>query len=1202
MKGQKNENTAVFMLNEGFEITYTDKTTGEFFPAAKSGEHCYRALWNRNEPCEDCPVTEDAGDLSGAYYKGEYTISYKPMTCADGSRTYMVSACKNTLCGSDEDRLDSLTGLYRPEGFKNAAAQLLENDERDFFIAYIDIEHFKLYNDWYGYEAGDALLVSLAKLVKEKAAAEYGVACHFGSDDFVLLLPDINDNAQRLINDVKKWTDEAELEINFTPVIGLYRITDRTVSIDLMCDFASLAMNNCKGDYTTPYKWYEQDMRRKLEEEQELFAEAKKALERREFKVYFQPKCNMADGKIVGNEALVRWPHPEKGMISPGKFIPVLEKNGFIYRLDLYVWEEVCRYQRRLLDKGITPLPVSVNVSRVDIYKENVPEMFNALIERYRLPPELIELEITESAYMSDYRQLEGVVKDLRQRGFTVLMDDFGSGYSSLNVLKDIEVDIIKIDMKFLEMSEETRQKGGSILESIIRMAKWLGYRVIAEGTETDEQVDGLLKMGCQYGQGYHFYRPMPYEDYEKLIEDESLIDRGGIKPVLLEEVGLTELFHNDVMTESMLSNIMGGVALYTLENGELYLLRANKQYYDITGRKHRYGSESHDKISDFVVEQDWEIFNAALVKAEKSGNEGAICTIRIKRETDGEIMWGHCRLFFLRESKGVGFFYAAITDATAEKQSEQELRDSQQQLSAALGALNSDGTLENLRDQNRIAAINVFAELTPGGMCGCYCEEGLPFYYANDGMVKLAGYDSYEDMLAGTVGKVAATIYEDDLDRVMRAISDFCEGEEYEVKYRLVCKDGSLKWVTDAGRFICAEDGRHAIVSAIYDINDVVKAEQMAYNAAKELRRSNSELSILVNNLPVGYYKISYCENPKICYASSKFLELVECTSEELHEKYDDRFINLVHPDDRAMLEESFLGGDMPAVQYRIVTKSGIKVVYGSANLVREDDGKSYAYCLMQDVTESVNLRRQRRVVLANCPGDIFKATKDRMEFFSYNRGEAMGYTQEEYMHVVKHKTSGSITYDGDKPIVRRAFAEAYANRTDISVVYRSVRKDGGLSWTRMSAKCEIENGEPVFYGILQDVDELMMAQNSVKSILDCISGDIARIYVSENDFKVDILDGSLGVCLGYGDEGGCVKAMRELGAGFYHPDDLPAIAQLCAYHIKEHGPIDAKVRCVRADGGYSLVRCRAIYSHTDGNGLAVYDGPLILASECNS
>ena len=522
MKGQKNENTAVFMLNEGFEITYTDKTTGEFFPAAKSGEHCYRALWNRNEPCEDCPVTEDAGDLSGAYYKGEYTISYKPMTCADGSRTYMVSACKNTLCGSDEDRLDSLTGLYRPEGFKNAAAQLLENDERDFFIAYIDIEHFKLYNDWYGYEAGDALLVSLAKLVKEKAAAEYGVACHFGSDDFVLLLPDINDNAQRLINDVKKWTDEAELEINFTPVIGLYRITDRTVSIDLMCDFASLAMNNCKGDYTTPYKWYEQDMRRKLEEEQELFAEAKKALERREFKVYFQPKCNMADGKIVGNEALVRWPHLEKGMISPGKFIPVLENNGFIYRLDLYVWEEVCRYQRRLLDKGITPLPVSVNVSRVDIYKENVPEMFNALIEKYRLPPELIELEITESAYMSDYRQLEGVVKDLRQRGFTVLMDDFGSGYSSLNVLKDIEVDIIKIDMKFLEMSEETRQKGGSILESIIRMAKWLGYRVIAEGTETDEQVDGLLKMGCQYGQGYHFYRPMPYEDYEKLSEKEK--------------------------------------------------------------------------------------------------------------------------------------------------------------------------------------------------------------------------------------------------------------------------------------------------------------------------------------------------------------------------------------------------------------------------------------------------------------------------------------------------------------------------------------------------------------------------------------------------------------------------------------------------------------------------------------------------------
>ena len=1201
MKGQENENTAVFILNESFEITYTDKKTVELFPSAKNGEHCYKAVWNKEQPCEDCPFADEDEELSDIYYKGEYAISYKPMSATDGSRSCIVSVRKSRLGGDDETVMDRLTELYRPEGFRAAATQLLENDDRDFFIAYIDIGHFKLYNDWYGYEAGDALLVSLAKLVGEKAADERGVAGHIASDDFVLMLPKENDNAQRLIDDVKKWTDDSDLEINFTPVIGLYEITDRNIAVDLMCDFAALAMNNCKGDYTTPYRWYEQDMRRKLEEEQELLIEAKKALERREFKVYFQPKCNMADGKIVGNEALVRWPHHEKGMIPPGKFIPLLEKSGFIYRLDLYVWEEVCRYQRKLLDKGIIPLPVSVNVSRVDIYKENIPEIFNALIEKYNLPPQLIELEITESAYMSDYLQLEGVVKDLRQRGFTVLMDDFGSGYSSLNVLKDIEVDIIKIDMKFLEMSEETRQKGGSILESIIRMAKWLGYRVIAEGTETDDQVNGLLKMGCQYGQGYHFYRPMPYEDYEKLIEDESLIDRGGIKPVLLAELGLTELFHNDVMTESMLSNIMGGVALYTLENGELRLLRANKQYYDVTGRYHRYASESHDRISDFVVPQDWPTYEAALMKAKKSGNEGACCSIRLKREVDDKIMWANCRLFFLKESDGVGFFYATVADITSEKQSEQELRDSQQQLSAALGALNSDGTLENLRDQNRIAAINVFAELTPGGMCGCYCEEGLPFYYANDGMVKLAGYDSYDDMLAGTKGKVAATVFKDDLDRVMRVLGNFTEGEQYEIKYRLVCKDGSLKWITDAGRFICAEDGRHAIVSAIYDISDVVKAERMAYNAAKELRRSNSELSILVNNLPVGYFKMSYCDNPQISYASSKFLEVVEHTREELTEKYDNHFIELVHPNDRKMFYKSFFGGGMPAIQFRINTKSGVKVVYSSANLVREDDGKSYAYCLLQDITESVNLRRQRNVVLANCPGDIFKSTKDRMEFFSYNRGLSMGYTQEEYMDVVKRKT-GSITYDGDKELVRKSFADAYNNRTDISIVYRSVCKDGGLSWTRMTAKCEIEDNEPVFYGILQGVDELMMAQNSVKSILDCISGDIVRIYIGETTFKVDILGDSMGLCLGYGDGRGCVKAMEKYGADFYHPDDLPAIAQICAYQVKEHGPIDTKVRCLRADGGYSSVRCRAIYSHTDGSGQSVYDGTIILASECNS
>lgn len=267
-----------------------------------------------------------------------------------------------------------------------------------------------------------------------------------------------------------------------------------------------------------------------LEHRHELGNAIRKGLKNREFVVFMQPKCNLNTGKIVGMEALARWKKVDGAIVPPGDFIPYMEETGLITDLDVYMWEEVCRELRSVMDdEKEMLLPVSVNVSIADVYALDVPEVFRTLAERYGVPPKYLEVEITESIYARDTERINDMVHQLRKDGVTVLMDDFGSGYSSLNMLKDISVDILKIDMNFLAMNGENEHRGIDILRSVIQLADKMQIAVIAEGVETREQIELLRKMGCVYGQGYYYYRPMPMRELRKLIAQKENIDICGI-------------------------------------------------------------------------------------------------------------------------------------------------------------------------------------------------------------------------------------------------------------------------------------------------------------------------------------------------------------------------------------------------------------------------------------------------------------------------------------------------------------------------------------------------------------------------------------------------------------------------------------------------------------------------------------------------
>lgn len=572
-------------------------------------------------------------------------------------------------------QIDSLTYLYNQETFvKLVKDRLNQNKKTEYAMVVIDIEHFKLFNEWYGTEEGDKLLKYVAQCIQNYLKDKDGYASRNGNDDFTCFLPYQYCHEDDLENVVVEWIQNYDNEYKFLPVVGVYRIIDMQLPITLMCDRAAMAANSIKGNFVKRVSMYQETMKLKLENEQEVLFSVKNGLENEEFDIYFQPQCSARTKKIIGAEVLVRWNHPAKGLLMPNSFIPILESSGFIYKLDYYVWEKACQYIHQRIENDEEIIPLSVNVSRLDIYQYNLVEVFEELCEKYQVPKRYIAIEITESAYSENVGQLADTISEMRSCGFKVLMDDFGSGYSSLNMLKDVEIDVLKLDMKFLDMNENSLNKGLSVLESSILMAKWLKMGLIAEGVETDEQVKHLLNMNCEFMQGFRFYKPMPQADFDKLLSQQDRLDTRDVMVDNLPALQVADLFHKDITSEFMLNNILGGIAIYEVdEHNNVTVKTVNDGYYNITGCNSVDLNEKSKYIIQQVHKDDRDYVLDIFRRAEKSGHLGASGTFRRYR-LNGEMMWMHLKAFFLHKEKNNRVYYGAISDFTKEMEREEEL------------------------------------------------------------------------------------------------------------------------------------------------------------------------------------------------------------------------------------------------------------------------------------------------------------------------------------------------------------------------------------------------------------------------------------------------------------------------------------------------------------------------------------------------
>ncbi len=431
---------------------------------------------------------------------------------------------KNKIHGVDDlANYNSLTKLPVLRLFNYKSSEIVKAyPELRYAVIVMDITQFKAVNEFLGRSEGDRLLLFIAGCLNDYVEnRRFTVAGHMRADNFCLFTAYTNEEElSDICINIKRRIKTLSFAYRVIISFGICACPDERPAIPYLKDCATLALSEVKGKYYADYCFFRDEMRTNMLREKLIESDILVGLEQGEVVPYIQPKVDMITGRIIGGEALVRWKHHDDGLISPAEFIPVIEKTGIIINVDRFMWSRIFAYQKRVIDEGRTPVPLSLNVSRMHSVEDKLAHRILGMQERYEVPSEYLILELTESAFAMDEKNMNEQMKELRRSGFCVSMDDFGSGYSSLNMLKSRELDEVKIDKEFL--SDMDNPKCRIVIRNLISMLKELDVKMIVEGIETEKQKEFFLENGCNRAQGFLFYKPMPLDEFDELMKKES--------------------------------------------------------------------------------------------------------------------------------------------------------------------------------------------------------------------------------------------------------------------------------------------------------------------------------------------------------------------------------------------------------------------------------------------------------------------------------------------------------------------------------------------------------------------------------------------------------------------------------------------------------------------------------------------------------
>ena len=845
-----------------------------------------------------------------------------------------------------------MTGLYSREAFfEKAQEMILEHEPGYYIMACFDIEKFKVINDQYGTKKGDEVLQIIANIFRKGFEKEGGICCRFMADYYAVLYP----KAFKDTKQIKKiWEKATVLDGSILPItfsIGRYIVDDTNLTPSAMYDRAVMAKELVKGRYDEHVAEYDESMRNRILREQEVISEMNTALKGNQFEVWYQPQYNHATHALTGAEALVRWRHPQKGLISPGVFIPIFEKNGFVYEVDKYVWEQVCVFLSSYLKTGQKLVPVSVNISRYDIFRDDLIDVITGLVKKYKIPVDLLRLEITESAFAKSGNQVIDIVKKLQDFGFTMEIDDFGSGYSSLNTLKDVPADVLKLDMRFLE-GEDNSTRGGNIVESIVRMTKWLGMSVIAEGVETIEQADYLNSIGCNYIQGYLYAKPMPENEYRTVIANSE-------KEVTLLELETVESLDNDIFwdpksIETLIFNsYVGGASVFEYYNDEIEVLRINKKYAQMLGGDTMTMDEAIEIVwTDFADEEGLQKTKLAMKNAIETGQEVTAELKLTNLRGTKEVTYLKLVMRVIAHTDDRYLFYCMLEDLTSQRLAEHKEEEISRQLQIILNNIGSGVTAIRLK------------------------KGKVDFVFANERYYEMLGFTrrQYLDEVEDTFHLV----HPEDRKLVREKIEKACLTEQPTIlKYRSYTREGYEIWVKNVVSIARLNPYEEPIqISILTDITkDVLNAERLQLNE-NQLNYMNKTLSDLMDDTPGGFARIKIKENGEAAavYINKGFADLLGMTEVYIMRFFSKNAYWALHPDDVPILKETikkmYSAHGTHFTKYRLIHKGGgywLFQVYGRTS--RDEKGEVYINAYFTDISEQNQLEKQRRELIENLP-----------------------------------------------------------------------------------------------------------------------------------------------------------------------------------------------------------------------------------------
>lgn len=419
----------------------------------------------------------------------------------------------------DYEEYDSITGLYNEGKFEFESRVLIQtNPSRKYCVVTLDINKFRIINEVYDTRVGNNILKFASSIIKNCIPVD-AICARLYADNFAVFMPyNSEEDIIELVKELYEKIAHNPYNISLLTSYGIFLADEPSkllMQVSTMKDRALIAKSIVKKEAMGYYIFFTDEFSNEMIMEQDIEKNMHKALRERQFEVYLQPKVELDGGRLVGAEALIRWNHPVNGLIAPDKFVPIFEKNGFIIQLDKYVCEEVCRLLNKWISMGIEPVPISVNLSRLHIYNDSIVDYLVELVKKYELLPKYLRFEITETLFINNTDALISILEQLRDLGFKVEMDDFGSGYSSLNMLRNVPVDLIKIDREFFD-EKMSDNKGKIVVSHTIAMAKDLDLQVLAEGVETEEHAQFLRDSKCDMAQGYLFSKPMTLGAFEE--------------------------------------------------------------------------------------------------------------------------------------------------------------------------------------------------------------------------------------------------------------------------------------------------------------------------------------------------------------------------------------------------------------------------------------------------------------------------------------------------------------------------------------------------------------------------------------------------------------------------------------------------------------------------------------------------------------